>query len=645
VKYGNYRRYYMPAGNLKITLYLVCLCAIFANSLIADETAASWPHLRGPAYTAHIPAEEKLYLEWGDKGPPILWKRQIGQGFSGLIVVNNTIYTQMQTRAGQFVEAIDVNTGKTKWRTRYEWPWEIDSAWPGPYATPTFYNGSLFFTGCYGTAGKINPETGSILWSLDIQKEFKSRGLGFGYACTPLLYNNKLFVCAGGKGAATAALNIKDGTTAWSTGDDWISYCSPLLIKVSGRDQIVCFLQNAIVTYDPGTGKELWRDKWSVEGYDEHAAWPVYEEPYLFVSAPFRQGTRVLRLSYEGDTPKADLVWASTAMSNDVLSSVIFDGHIYGYDIHDLQARETGTKGEFKCIDLATGTVRWVSQKPGPAGVLAHNQALVLLNETGILIFAKLSCQQYEEITRIPVLKGERCWTQPTYYKGMLLVRGSKSIACIWLKDPKDIPSKTVPAQSVYAPLEKDTIDWMFGYLDRSTYEPGAKDFCIWFCFSLLSCLVLPLIVFILPIDKKYMWPGFISAGIVLSMVGGPLCSLFMRRFIFTLPAAMHGIFLILNIIGIHTLKNKNRIAKLKARISLVVFLGICAGYYFLCRNAFIIAGIGFLIGFLPASPYTFLCARSIIEKKRKVLTLVLMLISFTLFYWISILAIVFKVT
>jgi hypothetical protein len=92
---------------------------------VADEPASAdpgWPHVRGPQYTAHS-AETDLADSWPEEGPPVLWTREIGRGYSGLIAVGSRLFTQTQSLTEQTVLALDADTGRTIWEHRYGWPY------------------------------------------------------------------------------------------------------------------------------------------------------------------------------------------------------------------------------------------------------------------------------------------------------------------------------------------------------------------------------------------------------------------------------------------------------------------------------------------------------------------------------------------
>ncbi|MFO0805703.1 MAG: hypothetical protein U0791_21585 [Gemmataceae bacterium] len=57
--------------------------AAFLLLLIASPALAQpeWPHVRGPNYDA-ISTEAGLVASWPAAGPPVLWTRELGQGYS-----------------------------------------------------------------------------------------------------------------------------------------------------------------------------------------------------------------------------------------------------------------------------------------------------------------------------------------------------------------------------------------------------------------------------------------------------------------------------------------------------------------------------------------------------------------------------------
>jgi hypothetical protein len=66
--------------------------ATAANPFLPAKAAdPGWPFLRGPNYDGHSP-ETKLADAWPESGPPVLWSRALGQGYSGFVAADGRLY-------------------------------------------------------------------------------------------------------------------------------------------------------------------------------------------------------------------------------------------------------------------------------------------------------------------------------------------------------------------------------------------------------------------------------------------------------------------------------------------------------------------------------------------------------------------------
>ena len=293
-------------------------------------------------------------------------------------------------------------------------------------------------------AGSISPrpaalwgvstrQSGQLLWSHNPVREFAGKGIDFGYSCSPTIADGKVILPVGGAGASLVALDAVTGAVVWRGGDDAASYTPAYPILFRGRKCVLGYLQNALVCHDLQTGERLWRHALS-SGYDEHSAWPIYREPYLWISSAFQAGSELLELTGDPQAPTRT-VWKSDHLSNDIFSSVLIGGELFGFDLREAQAKvHRPSRGTFTCMDFATGKVHWTQGDPrqrrrsnepatpsdmrvdapiGHATVIAADGKLILFNDTGELILARAISNGYEELGRVSVLSGEICWTQP----------------------------------------------------------------------------------------------------------------------------------------------------------------------------------------------------------------------------------------
>ena len=181
--------------------FLVCL------AILGD-----WPNLRGPGHDGH--AENEPILDAvPDAGPPVLWARALGQGYSSVCVVGNLAWTQYQTLSGQAVLCLDADSGDTLWETKYAAPYDAVGLYPGPRSTPAWHQQRIYYCGTEGEAGCLDAETGHRLWHVFVQRDRRGAGTEFGYSASPLVIRERVILPVGGKGAAVMALDARSGKT------------------------------------------------------------------------------------------------------------------------------------------------------------------------------------------------------------------------------------------------------------------------------------------------------------------------------------------------------------------------------------------------------------------------------------------------
>jgi len=621
--------------------------ALLGAGAPGDVLAADWPHLRGPNYNG-VSAETGIVESWPATGPPVLWRIELGQGYSGIIAVGDRLYTQRQSLSGQYVVCLDADTGQPIWERRYGWPWEPDSNWPGPRATPTYHDGRIYFAGAFGLIGCLNAENGRRIWSVNVTEKFQGRGTEYGYACSPLVEDGKVFLPVGGKGAAVVALDARDGSLVWRSGDEQASYSPAYPITVGGQRQIVTFLRNVVLGFEPRTGQQLWEHQWS-ESYDEHAAWPVFEEPLLLTCAAFRGGARVLGLETGAAGASARLVWKSKVLSNDIFSSIVIDGHIYGFDLHDFQPRHTRpARGRFKCVKLATGEVCWSTDRTRHANVIAADGKLILFNELGELILARATPLRYEELCRTQVFKGEVCWTAPTLHRGRLYVRNQSHACCIYLGDPARLAAKP-PKRAAPSLLARVQHGIWSGLAEirkgHPLDDPKVGHVLRWYGYCMVVVLgassVLALLAYFVAARRgplRALLAGrvaFHCAVFLLGAAGTYVLSKLTGEFIFTWPAAIFAAYQTMLILAVQA-KHRGKRAQWGSRAFVLAFLGLCYGYFRLCESLNLPMGFGFLVGILPAFPVAMLAAWRVSVRKRLLSDLLWAAVSFSAYFWAS---------
>ena len=675
---------FLSSVSTAIAIVVSCLGVVgwpvtLAAQQVSVATAHDWPFIRGVCFDGHS-AETNLAEQWPSSGPPVLWTRTLGQGYSSFVAWDDNVATQMQTLGGQYVICLRADTGETVWQYRYDWPYDPAGVYPGPRATPTYDQGRLYFAAPSGVVGCLDAQSGQLLWSRNPVREFAGKGIDFGYSCSPTIADGKVILPVGGAGASMVALDAATGVVVWRGGDDSASYAPAYPIEFRGRRCVLGYLQNALVCHDLQTGERLWRHALS-SGYDEHSAWPIYREPYLWITSPFQSGSELLELTGDSQAPTRT-VWKSNHLSNDIFSSVLVGDSLFGFDLREAQAKtHRPSRGTFTCMEFATGKVQWTQGDPrqrrtlnesagdaggkgvlpvGHATVIAADGKLILFNDTGELILVRANGNGYEELGRVSVLSGEICWTQPVLCGGRLYVRNQSRAACLLL-GPLDriesrqrarlLTTRDIPQKPYF-----DMASWVLGVEPEYAFDlPGRDWYRRWFVVSngiLVASLLCALgLAVSTRVVARRRWTYTAARGVcwggafLMGAAGTTVLSRWQEDFYFTWPVSLFIAFqVVVSQARPRRAAAKEADQKWRAYGAVVFFFLTCAAYFWICRRLSLVTEWGFLCGFAAALPCSIAGLHVAIRSRWRAGWEVLWTgVGYAAFYWSGVLVQVWK--
>ena len=86
-------------------------------------------------------------------------------------------------------------------------------------------------------------------------------------------------------------------------------------------------------------------------------------------------------------------------------------------------------EGPMKCVELATGKVKWSHPGFGQGNVILVGDRLVALAEDGNLVIIKAVPDEYQEVSRTKAFN-DKCWTTPAFADGKIYVRSISQGIC-----------------------------------------------------------------------------------------------------------------------------------------------------------------------------------------------------------------------
>ena len=382
---------------------------------------ADWPQYRGLNRDG-ISKETAILKTWPANGPKVVWKTPIGDGYSGMAVVANRIYTMDAKGQDEFVLCMDAASGKEIWRYRNDSSFVNDQG-NGPRGTPTVESDMVYAFGAQGILTALNAKTGTKVWSHDVKKMLAGKVPIWGFSSSPLIEGDLLILPVGGsENNAVVAFNKKTGAVAWRSQGDEPGYSSAIAVTIKGIRQILVFSGTKLLSVAPTDGKLLWSYNWKTDWFVNAAVPIVVPEDKVFISTAYDVGAALLKVNVAAGKPSVQEVWMNKSMRNHFNTSIYHNGHIYGFD-----------NAVLKCIDANTGEEKWKQPGYGRGSLLLADGHLIVLGERGQLLLVEANPAAYKEKANAQVLQG-KTWTMPTLVNGKLYVRNQKEMVCLDIK-------------------------------------------------------------------------------------------------------------------------------------------------------------------------------------------------------------------
>lgn len=472
-----------------VTRLLISLVFLSAANLVPaanppepDRKGEDWPTFLGPRHTG-ISGETGLLPKWPEGGPPRLWDKEIGTGYSAPSVLGNRLVLHHRIGDEEIVECFRADTGEPLWKhadpSKFIDPYGYNN---GPRCSPVLTPKLCYTLGAEGRLLCLALDTGKVIWQRELRKEYQIPDGFFGVGATPLLEGDKLIVLVGGQpNAGVVAFDAATGKplwqsvgkatwdqaeTGWSgeeiyewTGDEMVvSYSSPICETIHGQRHLLCLMRHGLVSLDPATGQQRFKYWFRARVHESvNAAQPVVVGDRVIITAAYRVGAAELKVNPDGKS--FEVAWRNpTNMLAHWSTPIAHDGVFYGF------SGRHENEGIFRCLELGTGKTLWetpgitqeqlanlrpgekeedvidkTTNKPVPwpfygraSKIMADGKFIVLAERGGMLSLVNVDKSKFEEVSRCRV-EGMKypSWTAPVLSRGRLYLRCEDKLICL----------------------------------------------------------------------------------------------------------------------------------------------------------------------------------------------------------------------
>ena len=400
---------------------------LLVSGAILTAQHPEWPQFGGPARNFHATSAD-LARGWPKDGPPQVWSRALGEGFSGIAVAGDTLFTMFRRGDDEVIIALDATTGHTRWEQAAP-AGAIEqqdlSQGPGPHVTPLLTRDLVCAIGVTARMRCLDQRTGEVRWTHDLVQEFGATPVFRGYSSSPVAFEDLIVVQAGGKTHALIAFDAATGRVRWHGGSHANNNSSPVIVPdAPGGPQAVAFFATLVAGYDLRTGAELWTHP-HPQRFNDSIAPPLVVATDVVVSSALDGGTRRLGLG-RGDQAESRQRWHQTRLA------VYYTNLAAG---QDMILGSSGGLGPtfFTALDARTGDVLWQTRDIKRSNFVVAGSLLVMRDEDGALVLAEPSRTGVRELARA-TLFAEGAPSPPTLVGTTLYARDRQRIAAFDLK-------------------------------------------------------------------------------------------------------------------------------------------------------------------------------------------------------------------
>lgn len=417
----------MPNVSASTSLQPIMLLLATLTVLPPAATAGDWPQVLGPTRTGIAAADERLADRWPETGPPVIWKRPVGSGYAGVAVATGRVFLFHRQGDREVTEALDAATGKTLWQADHATRFQPQvGGGDGPLCVPNVSGDRLITFGAQGVLTCLDTATGQIHWQRQTHREFDAAEGYFGAGSSPLVIGDCVVVNVGGRsGAGVVGFELSTGKVRWQTTDEPASYAAPTVIEQGGRQQAVVITRYQCLLIDPTNGAIGWQFPFGMRGPTVNAATPLAwtaadGTSRLLVTAAYGIGSICATFNADSATP----IWQGTeSLASQYCTPIMLDGHLYCID-----GRDDVPPATLKCVDAATGQVRWQEPNFGYGTLLAADGKLLAVKTSGDLMLLKVSPAGFEALATDRPLPGT-LRALPALAAGRLYLRDDDTLA------------------------------------------------------------------------------------------------------------------------------------------------------------------------------------------------------------------------
>ena len=392
----------------------------------ANLTGA-WPQFRGPNRTGISPETIPLARSWGETGPKVLWKTEVGEGFAAATIWKGRVFVLDYDHKGQSdaLRCLSLDDGKEIWRYTYSVKVKRNH---GMSRTIPFVNDKFVIAlGPKCQVICVDPLSGELKWQFNMVREFNTEVPPWYAGQCPLVEGERLILGTGGD-ALVVAVDCLTGKVLWKSPNPrgWqMTHSSVAPVEFKGRRMYVYCGSGGVAGVSATDGAYLWdTPDWKISIANVPSPVPI-GDGRIFLCGGYNAGSLMLQLKESEGKFAVETLFRlkPTVFGATQQTPILYQDHLFG----------VRPDGQLVCLDL-NGKPVWESgaaHRFGSGPYLMNQDLLFVLNEEGLLALTEASTTGYKQLAQSKVLAGPDAWGPMALADGRLIVRDVGQMVCL----------------------------------------------------------------------------------------------------------------------------------------------------------------------------------------------------------------------
>ncbi len=388
-----------------------------------EEVRSNWPNFRGPDGIGIAHNAGEVPVKWdGKSGENIFWKTEIPvKGYNSPIIWGNRLFLSGADRKTLVVFCLDAESGAILWQkelndipgTPVKKPDTTDDT---GLAAPTMATDGIRVFVLFGTGDVACLDfEGNRLWA----KNLGVPDNHYGHSSSLITYRDLLLIQYDqNSGGRIIALKTESGNTVYDKiRETGISWSSPIVVNTGNRYEFILNSLPNVISYDPGTGRELWRVNCMM---GEVAPSPAYADGIVFAVNEYARLVAIQPADLAEPIDSAVVLWDTDEDLAEVSSPLAVKDYIF----------VAASYGTVSCFDSKTGERYWFQDFENgfySSPVLAGENILLMDMKGTVFIFK--ADKEFNLINKCEL--GETAVTTPAVINNRIYIRGLKNLYCI----------------------------------------------------------------------------------------------------------------------------------------------------------------------------------------------------------------------